>query len=274
MTVEGKVVAITGVTTGIGRAAARTFAREGALVVGAGRRTERGNEIAGALRGEGHTMTFVTADVTRPEDCERFIDAAMAEHGRIDALVNNVGGPGELLYVPTEDVTTEQFNDLIALNVTSAFFCSQSAIRHMLVSGTGSIVNVSSVVGSQAMARQAVYAIGKAALDHLTRCLAVEYLDRGIRVNSVIIGGALTKQVARALSEVSESMGGRAPDPERMPSAVQATPMDQIVAALAFLCGDESLGVTATALAVDRARTAGAVFSAALYDALGGRWTN
>ncbi|WP_322762032.1 SDR family oxidoreductase [Frankia sp. Cr2] len=272
MALDGKVIAVTGVTTGIGRAAARSFARQGALVVGVGRRSDRGEQVAAALRAEGHSMIFVTGDVTRPDECTRFIDTAITAHGRVDALVNNVGGSGTPTYVPTVDVTPAQFDESVALNLRSAFFCSQAAVKHMRTAGGGAIVNVSSCVGTQAMATQVVYAISKAALDHLTRCLAVEYLEDGIRVNTVVIGGAMTKQSARALSEVAAATHRPVPTAETLPDAVQGTDMDSIVDALAFLCSDASRGVTATAVAVDRARSAGAVFSAALLDALGGRW--
>jgi NAD(P)-dependent dehydrogenase (short-subunit alcohol dehydrogenase family) len=237
-----------------------------------GRRADRGEAIAAELRAEGHTMTFVAGDVSRPEDCAKFVEAAVTDHGRIDALVNNVGGPGTPMYISTDSVTPEQFDEGIALNLKSAFFCATEAIRHMKAQGGGSIVNVSSVVGHQAMATQTVYAIGKAALDHLTRCLAVEYLEAGIRVNSLIIGGAATGQSARGLSEVSALFGHAAPTPETLPLAVQATPMEEIVDSIALLCSDLSRGITATAVAVDQGRTAGALFSAALMDALAGKW--
>jgi NAD(P)-dependent dehydrogenase (short-subunit alcohol dehydrogenase family) len=142
----------------------------------------------------------------------------------------------------------------------------------MKAQGGGSIVNVSSVVGNQAMENQAVYAISKAALDHLTRCLAVEYLEDHIRVNTVIIGGAPTGGAARTFSEVS-AVYGRTPDIATFPPSMATTPLDEITDAISFLCSDLSRGVTATALAVDHARSAGAVFSAALKDALAGKWT-
>ena len=271
--VAGKVIAVTGVSSGIGRACAGSLARQGALVVGVGRRADRGAAIADELRAEGHTMTSVTGDMTVVADCVRFIDAVVAEHGRIDALVNNVGGSGVPTYVPSEEVTPEQFDESIALNVRSAFFCSTAAIRHMKRQGGGSIVNISSVVGNQAMAAQVVYGIAKAGLDHLTRCLAVEFLQDRIRVNSIIIGGAMTGQSARALSEVSELYGLPAPTAETLPLAVQGTAMDEITDAIEFLCSDASRGVTATAVAVDQGRSAGAIFSAALTDALAGKWT-
>jgi 2-deoxy-D-gluconate 3-dehydrogenase len=271
--VVGKVVAITGVSSGIGRAFAKSLARQSALVAGVGRRADRGAAIADELRAEGHTMTSVTGDVTVVADCVRFIDDVVAEYGRIDALVNNVGGAGVPTYVPSEEVTPEQFDQGIVLNVKSAFFCSMAAIGHMKRQGGGSIVNISSVVGNQAMAAQSVYGIAKAGLDHLTRCLAVEFLQDGIRVNTVIIGGAMTGQSARTLSEVSASYGLPAPTAETLPLAVQGTPMNEITDAIEFLCSDASRGVTGTAIAVDQARSAGAVFSAALMDALAGRWT-
>ncbi|MGE0388092.1 MAG: SDR family NAD(P)-dependent oxidoreductase [Gammaproteobacteria bacterium] len=274
MNVEGKVVAITGVTTGIGRAAMRGFARRGARVVGAARRTERGEELVAELRAEGCTASFVTADVSRPEDCRRLIEATVAEHGRIDGLVNNAGGSGGGdTYTETHLETPERFAQIVHLNLLSAFFCSTAAIPHMQRQGGGSIVNVSSVVGTQAMARQALYASSKAALNQLSRCMAVEYLDDGIRVNSLIIGGAATKAAAKAMTQAKTMFAGAGATPETMPLAVQATEMDAIVDAMLLLCSDASRAITAADIPVDRARSAGAVFSAALMDALAGRWT-
>jgi NAD(P)-dependent dehydrogenase (short-subunit alcohol dehydrogenase family) len=273
MSVDGKVIAISGVSSGIGRAAARALAGSGAFVVGIARRQERVAEIAQALRDDGHQMTPVVGDVTQPEDCKRFVETAVSEHGRLDALINNVGGPGVPTYVPFEKVSPEDFDNLVALNLKSAFFCAQAAIPHMRRQGQGSIVNVSSVVGTQAMALQPVYAPAKAALDHLSRCLAIEYLNDGIRVNTLVIGGAMTGQSARALTEMAAALDTPPPTAETLPASVQGTPMDEIVDALTFLCSDQSRGINAAAITVDQARSAGAVFSAALMDALTGKWT-
>jgi NAD(P)-dependent dehydrogenase (short-subunit alcohol dehydrogenase family) len=270
---SGKVVAITGVSAGIGRAAAQSLARRGALVVGVDLRAERAGQIAAELEAEGFAMTARAGDVSDPTECARFVDGVVAERGRIDVLINNVGGAGTPAYMPTDAVTPEQFDDGLNRNLKSAFFCATAAIRHMKTQGGGSIVNVSSVVGNQAMATQVVYAIAKAALDHLTRCLAVEFDGDGIRVNTLMIGGAMTSQSQRMLAEVSAAQRRPTPTAETLPPSVQATPMEEITDALAFLCSDQSRGVTATALAVDQARSAGSVFSAALLDALGGRWT-
>lgn len=275
MNVEGKVVAITGVTTGIGRAAFLGFARRGALVVGAARRTERGEQLVRQLREEGRRASFVTADVSKPEDCRKVVEATVTEHGRIDALVNNAGG-GQVAgptYVETEKETPERFTAIVNLNLLSAFFCSTAAIPHMKRQGGGSIVNVSSVVGTRAMAGQALYAVSKAALNQLSRCMAVEYLHDGIRVNNLIIGGAATKAAAMAMEDAKQMFGAAGARPETMPLSVQATEMDAIVDAMLLLASDASRGITAGDIPVDQARSAGAVFSAALMDALAGRWT-
>lgn len=115
-------------------------------MVGVGRRADRGAAIADELRAEGHTMTSVTGDMTVVADCVWFIDAVVAEHGKIDALVNNVGGSGVPTYVPSEEVTPEQFDEGIALNVRSAFFCSTAAIRHMKRRGGGSMDEITDAI--------------------------------------------------------------------------------------------------------------------------------
>lgn len=275
MSVAGKVVVITGVTTGIGKAAFTGFARAGASVVGGARRTDRGEQMAAQLRAEGHRASFVTADVSKPEDCRTLIDAAMAEHGRIDCLINNAGGSNIAgpTYAKSETETPERFAAIVNLNLLGTFFCCTAAIPHMKRQGGGSIVNVSSVVGTQAMAGQALYAAAKAGVNQLTRCLAVEYLNDHIRVNSLIIGGAATKAAATAMSEAMEMFPGSKVTPETMPLSVQATDMDAIIDAMKLLCSDGSRAITAADIAVDEARSAGAVFSDALMAAMAGRWT-
>ena len=275
MDVSGKVVVITGVTTGIGKAAFMGFARAGALVVGGARRTERGEELVKQLRDEGHRASFVTADFSKAEDCRKLVDAAIAEHGRIDCLVNNAGGSNIAgpTYAKTETETPERFAAIVNLNLLGTFFCCTAAIPHMKKQGGGSIVNVSSVVGTQAMAGQAIYASAKAAVNQLTRCLAVEYLNDHIRVNSLIIGGAATKASATAMTEAMEMFPGSNVKPETMPLSVQATDMHAIVDAMKLLCSDGSRAITAADIPVDEARSAGAVFSEALMAALAGRWT-
>ena len=195
------------------------------------------------------------------------------QHGRLDALVNNVGGPGSRTYVPTAEVTPALFDQVMALNVRATFFCSQAAIARMAAQGGGSIVNITSVVGNQAMARQTTYAIAKAAVDHLTRCLAVEHL-----------GDEIPRQQRRHRWRTHPSgrpghgtddrgARDRAADPARMPPVVGATPMDEIVDAIAFLCEQ---GIVASRQRHGRRPgqySAGAVFSAALLDAMTGRWT-
>src|SRR5579864_8723872 len=101
MSVKGKVVAVTGVTSGIGRAVAQVFAERGCAVMGCGRREDRGKTLERKIREAGGTFTFVPADVTSREQCRHFIDAAVAEHDRIDVLINNAGGSGQ--WVPTDE---------------------------------------------------------------------------------------------------------------------------------------------------------------------------
>lgn len=275
MDIQDKVVVITGVTGGIGKAAMQAFARAGAKVVGGARRTERGEQLAAQLRAEGHQASFVTADVSRPEDCRRLIDAAVAEHGRIDCLINNAGGSDIAgpTYARSEDETPERFAAIVNVNLQSTFFCSTAAIPHMKRQGGGSIINVTSVVGTQAMAGQVIYAAAKAGVNQMSRGLAVEYLHDHIRVNALVIGGAPTRGAGAAMADAAQMVGGAKASVDSMPLSVQATDMDAIVDAMKLLCSDASRAITAAEIPVDSARGAGAVFSEALYAAMAGRWT-
>src|SRR3954454_17116748 len=186
MAIAGKVVAITGVTAGIGRTLAEVFAERGCSVVGCGRREDRGRKLEAHIRSGGATFTYVPADVSRREDCRRFIDAVIGEHQRIDVLINNAGGGGRS--VPTQALEESEFEEMLRLNLHSALFCAQRAIDHMVQTNAGGVIlNIASVQGVLAVARSASYNVAKAGLIQLTNTLAVEYLDRGIRANVIVM---------------------------------------------------------------------------------------
>lgn len=276
MSINRKVVAITGVTAGIGRTVAEVFAERGAAVVGCGRREDRGQKVESGIRDAGGTFTFVTADVTSPTDCRRFVDAAVNEHGRIDVLVNNAGAPGR--FIATHEVSEADYDDLLAVNLHSAWYCSQRAIEHMLESGQGGVIlNIASVNAKLALARAATYNIAKAAVVQLTKTLAVEYLEHGIRANAIIMGGASTAAGAGAAREVTRVVRGPDADPDLsrlfLPAPLASIPLRDIATALAVLAGDDARAITGAEIAIDQAQTAGSLSSEATYHALSGRWS-
>jgi NAD(P)-dependent dehydrogenase (short-subunit alcohol dehydrogenase family) len=174
------VVIVTGGGAGIGLAAARAFAAEDARVLITGRRTAKLEEIT---RSEPR-IEFLTADAANPLDAQRTVDRAIDLWGRIDVLVNNAGAGAPL---PLAQTTAEHVNAIYAVNTIGPTLLAAAAVSH-LVKSRGSIINVSSTLGSKAVAGFANYGASKAALEHLTRCWALELAPMSVRVNAVASG--------------------------------------------------------------------------------------
>lgn len=182
MDFKGKVVLITGASSGIGAAAAKYLAELGATVVLTGRNAENLNKIGAECASVGKTKPLlIVADVTKETDNVRVIETTIAKLGKLDVLVNNAGkGTGGSI----ETTTLEQYDDIMTTNVRAVFHLTQLAVPH-LVKSKGNIVNVSSVAGTRSFANSLVYCISKSALDQFTRCTALELAPKQVRVNSV-----------------------------------------------------------------------------------------
>jgi len=206
---EGKVAIVTGAADGIGAATAAMFAEHGAEVVRVDRRAEPG---------------FVVADVTDEASVAQLVAEAVARHGRIDALVNVVGGsrPGKTAI----DLTLAEWNELLALNLTSTFLMSRAVLPHMEAAGGGTIVNVSSGAGLRGMKANPGYIAAKAGVSALTRALAIDHGPNGVRVNAVAPGPIRTPLMDRNRTpEEIAAMGGlaimgRIGDPDEIASAI------------------------------------------------------
>jgi NAD(P)-dependent dehydrogenase (short-subunit alcohol dehydrogenase family) len=187
-TLDGKVAIVTGGSSGIGRAAALGFAAEGARVIVTGRRAEPLEETAA---GHSNIVSFV-ADTAEPDDAPRTVAAAIDRWGRLDILVNNAGA-GSLL--PLRDATAERIAAIFAVNVVGPSLLATAALPHLAAS-RGAVINISSTFGHKPGAGLSHYAASKAALEHFTRCWALELAPQNIRVNAVAAGptesGALT----------------------------------------------------------------------------------
>ena len=197
MRLRDKVVLVTASTRGIGLAIVKKCAEEGAKVYMAARDMERAQEITNALDG----VKCVYNDATKPETFSSMVEDVVKDAGRIDVLINNFGtsNPGKDLDFSNTD--PQVFLDTVSLNLRSVFIASQAATRHMANNGGGSIINISSVGGLVPDISQVAYGTGKAAINYLTKLIAVQEAKHQIRCNAVLPGMTATEAVEKHLSD-------------------------------------------------------------------------
>ncbi|MDT0452818.1 glucose 1-dehydrogenase [Streptomyces hesseae] len=241
-----KVTLVTGASSGIGAAAARVFAREGARVVLAARREDRLAALAAELREQGHEASYVVTDVTRPEDARRAVEFAVERYGRLDAAFNNAGIGGDR--TPMHLMGDDAYDTIMDINVRGVWNCLRHEISAMLATGDGgAIVNNSSVAGLVAIPAAAPYVAAKHAVVGLTRAAADEYAKQGIRVNAVAPG--------TTRSEITADWFDRNPGLEEAvngmtPQGRTAAP-EEIAEAAAWLLSDRSPFLTGVVMPVD-----------------------
>jgi NAD(P)-dependent dehydrogenase (short-subunit alcohol dehydrogenase family) len=244
--VQDKVTVLTGGASGIGRAAARLLADEGAIVV-IGDVDERAADVAKGIEDAGGRASFVRTDVTSWSDMERLIATAVDAHGRLDAIVNNVG---VAIGGSAGEMSEDDWNRVIDVNLTGVWRGMRLAIPEMLKTGGGSIVNTSSVQSLVGFDGWSGYAASKGGINALTQQAAVEYASQGIRVNAIIPGTILTG--------MNEGILAEHPDPDAL--MAQWTAMhpigrigqpEEVATAIVYLASDESSFVTGALLRVD-----------------------
>jgi 3alpha(or 20beta)-hydroxysteroid dehydrogenase len=243
---EGKVAIITGAAGGIGRAAARRMAEEGASLVLTDAEEERAVALAGEL---GERASSAVHDVTSETDWQAVIASALETHGRIDVLLNNAG---VFLAAALTDTSLEEFRRVIDVNVTGVFLGMRAVAQAMSEQGAGSIINVSSVAGLKGGPYLTAYAASKFAVRGMTKVVAKELAQSGVRVNSIHPGQIDTDMNARQ----------REKTPELIEKLIRSIPLrrigtpDEIAHAVIYLASDESIYTTGSELVVDGGATA------------------
>ncbi len=240
-----KVAVITGGGSGMGRASARLFAEEGAMLVLADVNEAGGRETAAELAEAGRTAMFVRTDVSRAVEVSALIQAALAAHGRIDVLFNNAGIEGTA-GVLTEDYPDDEWDRVIDVNLKGVFLGMKYGLPE-LVKTKGVVVNTASLAGLVGVAGMAAYTASKGGVIQLTKVAALEYAPAGVRVNCIAPGFIRTNMTARLRSQERDA---RLPKPARVPIGRAGTPEDIANAAL-YLASDLSSFVTGTVLSVD-----------------------
>ena len=245
---EGKVCLITGAGSGIGRATALIFAREGARVAVADVDEAGADETVRQLAAAGSVGIPLLADVADPASAQRLADETVARFGRVDVPFNNAGvsGVGTL-----HETTLELWERVLRVNVTGVFLVSKYVVPHMIERRSGSIINMSSAIAEIGLANRASYAASKGAVLSLTRSMQVDYAGYGIRVNALLPGTIHTAFVEKYLRESYASREeGLAVIRKRQLTAELGAPEDVAAAAL-FLASDDSRFVLGSALFVD-----------------------
>jgi NAD(P)-dependent dehydrogenase (short-subunit alcohol dehydrogenase family) len=242
----GKSAVVTGAANGIGRATAELFAEEGARIVGGDLDGDGLRRLGERLGAQGAEFVAVIGDVSQPDDAKRMIAAAVERYGRIDVLVANAG------VIPLRTIneaTPEDWDEVMAVDGRGMFLTCKYAIEQMMKSGGGSIVCLSSISGVAGQKNQSTYGPAKFVASGLTKHLAVEWADRGIRVNAVAPGTIRTERVQRLPEEPGGTEYIRAI--ERMHPMGRLGEPAEVAQAIAFLASDQASFITGAILPVD-----------------------
>jgi NAD(P)-dependent dehydrogenase (short-subunit alcohol dehydrogenase family) len=244
MTMTSQVVLITGALTGIGRATAVAFAKKGAKVVVSGRHDDKGQALVAELRTVGATAEFVRADVQNEDDVRALVDKTVATFGRLDVAVNNAGVEGKLGFI--QDATVENFKAVHNTNVLGVALSMKHELRVMEGQGSGSIVNITSTYGHKVAAGATAYVSSKFAVEGMTKSVALEQGNSGIRVNAVAPGPTDTPMLDRftGTPEVNDALVATVPLRRRGTT-------EELANAIVFISSPDASYISGTVFEVD-----------------------
>jgi NAD(P)-dependent dehydrogenase (short-subunit alcohol dehydrogenase family) len=243
------VILVTGALTGIGRATALAFAKEGATVVVSGRRQAEGQALEAELRGLGVEAAFIAADVRHEDDVRRLVDQTVARFGRLDVAVNNAGTEGKP--GPVTDQTPDSYASMFDTNVLGTLLSLKHELRVMQPQGAGSIVNISSTMGERGAGNLSLYTASKHAVEGLTKSAALEAAAYGVRVNAVAPGPTDTAMLDRLTGT-----------PEKKAAFYAAVPLkrgaapEEIADAIVFVGSAKASFITGQIIRVNGGKTA------------------
>lgn len=248
MRLKDKTALITGASVGIGRHAALQFAREGARVA-INSQSGRGQSVAdeiNATHGQG-TAVFVQGRVQDPDDAQRMVRETINAFGQLDILVNNAGivHGGRI-----DNCTLEDWDETIAVNLRGVYLVSKAALAHMLEQGRGCIVHNASICGVKGLKERASYSASKGGVVALTKAMAQDYVDKGIRVNCVNPGTTLTPSLEGRINAFDDPVAAKQMFISRQPMG-RLGEADEIAAGILFLASDEASFITGAILNID-----------------------